>query len=79
MIELPEAHRAVETAPDKWVWPSCIPFEINGEEMFCADVFRASGATFIRMVPMKHLGEFEARRYVAGTYLTAAEWAESQS
>ena len=78
MIELPEAHRAVEVSPDKWVWPPCIPFDVNGRKVFCADVFRASGVTLVRIVPMKHLGEFEARRYVEGNYLTAAEWAESQ-
>jgi len=78
MIELPEPHRAVEVAQDKWVWPPCISQKINGSAMFCADVFRASGATFIRMVNMKHLGDYEARRYVAGTYFTIAEWTEVQ-
>ena len=78
-MELPEAHRAVEVAPEKWVWPPCIPFEFNGRKVFCADVFRASGVTLIRLVPWKHLADFEARRYVEGSYFTAAEWAESQA
>lgn len=79
MMELPEAHYAVEVSPKKWMWPICIPFTVNGQQVFCADVFRASGATFVRVVPMKHLGEFEARRYTEGTYLTAAEWAENEA
>jgi hypothetical protein len=78
MIELPEPHRAVEVSQDYWVWPICELHRIDNTEMFCADVFRASGATFIRMVHKKHLGDYEARRYVPGTYFTVAEWTEVQ-
>jgi hypothetical protein len=79
VIELPESHRAVEISPEKWAWPPCIPFDVDGRKMFCGDVFRAAGTTFVRLVAWKHLGDFEARRYVEGTYFTAAEWAESQA
>ncbi len=74
--QLPEPHRAVEVSKDHWVWPDCEFFDVNGSKMFCTDVFRATGTTFIRMVDSKHLDDFEARRYVAGIFLTAAEWTE---
>ncbi len=60
MHELPEPHRSIEVTQNKWVWPDCNPIEINGRKMFCGDVFRATGTTFVRMVEMKHLGESQA-------------------
>ena len=78
MNSLPEAYRPFEVSKDKWVWPDCIRFKVNRSSMFCADVFRAVGTTFIRMAALKHLDDFRARRYVPAEYFTAAEWHEME-
>lgn len=74
--QLPEPHIAVEVSKDNWVWPNCEFFDIYDSDMFCTDVFRATGTTFIRVVDKKFLVDYEARRYVPGIYMTAAEWSE---
>lgn len=76
-MHLPEPHRAVEVTPKNWIWPpNCEFFNVNGRKMFCSDVFRATGTTFIKMVDAKHLADYQAWSYVPGTFLTAAEFAE---
>lgn len=73
----PEPHRAIEVSKDHWVWPTNVDsYLVNGVEMFCADVFRATGTTFVRMVQLRHRREYESRSYVPSSYFTAMEWSE---
>lgn len=43
------------------------------EQYICADVFRATGTTFIRLIPMRNSSDFIAGGYVPGLYITAQE------
>lgn len=47
--------------------------EHNGNQYICADIFRATGTTFIRLIPMKNSSDFIAGGYVEGLYITAQE------
>ena len=46
----------------------------NGAPYICAEIFRATGTTFIRLVSYRDREDLYRERYAASIYLTNTEW-----